>query len=113
MERRVTVNDRIERVELEVPEDLEPVEASEEPPKLPDDRSAYGPCLYLGPAGERCAKAAVEGGYCTKHHPVPARQAPGRSYTRVVVATIALVVIVWPYVIEAVRELSRWLAEAR
>jgi hypothetical protein len=50
MERRVTVNDRIERFELETPEDLEPIaEASVEA----KSQGSLGPCLYLGPAGQR------------------------------------------------------------
>ena len=112
MERRVTVNDRIERVEIEVPEDLQPLESSEELAVQPENRSRNGPCLYLGPAGERCAKTALEGGYCAKHHPDPSLQDPGRSYGRVVVAAVALVAIAWPYIADVVRALLRLFSPA-
>jgi hypothetical protein len=109
MERRVTVNDGIERLELETPEGLEPLE--------PDDggepaagEGSYGPCLHFGARGERCARPAVADGYCSKHHPDPGLRTPGRSYTRVLVATVALVMILWPYITELVRDLVRWLS---
>lgn len=105
MERRVTVNDRIERVELEVPEELESASAKQVEPS-----PAHGPCLYLGPRGERCSQPALPGGYCARHHSDPAFRLPGRNYTRVLAATIALALIVWPYVSDLVRELFRWLA---
>lgn len=105
MERRVTVNDRIERVELEVPEELESAS-----PAQVGQSSAHGPCLYLGPRGERCSLPALTGGYCARHHSDPAFRLPGRNYTRVLAATIALLLIIWPYVSDLVRELLRWLA---
>jgi hypothetical protein len=128
MERRVTVNDRIERIRLETPEDWEPIEGSG---ALPEDlqeglgegaveapsarvaSDAMGPCLYLGPQGQRCERAAVDGGYCPRHHSDPELHRPARDYTRVLVATVALVIIVWPYVADLVRDLIRWLASPR
>jgi len=106
MERRVTVNDRIERVELAVPHELEPSSARREDVQSP----AHGPCLYFGPQGERCSRPALAGGYCARHHSNPAFRLPSRNYTRVLAATIALVLIVWPYVSDLVREFLRWLA---
>jgi hypothetical protein len=105
MERRVTVNDRIERLELEIPEEIESASVAQvgQPP-------AHGPCLYFGPQGERCSRPALAGGYCARHHSDPTFRSPGRNYTRVLAATIALVLIVWPYVSDLVRELVRWLA---
>jgi hypothetical protein len=38
---------------------------------------------------------------------------PGRNYTRVLVATVALVMIVWPYIAEVARDLVRWVASLR
>jgi hypothetical protein len=118
MERRVTVNDRIERVELEVPEGLEGALQEEAPAeKLMAPRegaSVYGPCLYLGPAGERCARAALQGGYCARHHIDPEmRSDDRRNYTRVIVASIALVIVIWPYISDLLRDLVRWLALPR
>jgi hypothetical protein len=106
MERRVTVNDRIERVELDVPEELE------SPAGSPQERhdSSNGPCLYLGPHGERCSRPALAGGYCARHHSDPAFRLPARNYTRVLAATVALILIVWPYLSGLAHELLRWLA---
>jgi hypothetical protein len=112
MERRVTVNDGIERVELEILEELEAVERDDEA-KLSDDQriaAGHGPCLHLGHQGQRCSRQALAGGYCARHHSDPELRMPGRNYTRVIVATVALVAIVWPYVAEVVRDLIRWLA---
>src|SRR5215469_11292978 len=113
MERRVTVNDRIERFELETPPDLEPLPEAAETPSTAKARPALGPCLYLGPAGQRCRKPAIAGGYCPRHHVDPELKAEGRDYTRVVVATVALVIIIWPYVSDLVRDLIRWLSSPR
>jgi hypothetical protein len=106
MERRVTVNDGIEQLELDVPPELEAAEDVR--PARP--AGSLGPCLYLGPRGERCSHPAVEGGYCTKHSGAPAAGSPVRSYTRVLAATLALIVVIWPYVSDLVRDLFRWLA---
>lgn len=107
MERRVTVNDGIERVELDVPEDLEgagPGQSTE---------PGYGTCLYLGAAGERCSRMALQGSYCAQHHTDPELRSEGRNYARVIVASIALIIVVWPYVSDLARELVRWLAVPR
>jgi len=112
MERRVTVNDGIERVELEIPEELEPLDEGDEP--APGDSKAtpgpQGPCLHLGPRGERCKRAAIADGYCAKHHHDPELRSPGRNYTRVLVATVALLTILWPYLEELAHDLTRWMA---
>jgi hypothetical protein len=102
MERRVTVNDRIERLELEVPPELQ---ATETPGKAAG-HDPHGPCLYFGPKGERCSRHALEGGYCAAHQ----SNGAARSYGRVLAATIALILIVWPYISDLVRDLLHWLA---
>jgi hypothetical protein len=109
MERRVTVNDRIERVELEVPPELAQDETADEPLRA----GSHGPCLYLGPKGQRCSRRASEGGYCTTHQAGGASGIAERSYGRVLTATIAVMLIVWPYISGLVHELIRWLSSAR
>lgn len=106
MERRVTVNDRIERLELEVPPELQAAETPTEPVR----GNSQGPCLYFGPKGERCCLAALEGGYCAAHQANGAAGLSARSYSRVLAATIALILIVWPYISDLVRDLLHWLA---
>ncbi len=115
MERRVTVNDGIERVELEIPEELEALEPDDEARSSDEQRRAevFGSCLHLGQQGQRCSRPALAGGYCARHHSDPELRMPGRNYTRVLVATVALAVIVWPYIAEVVRDLIRWLASPR
>jgi hypothetical protein len=68
----------------------------------------WGPCLYLGPAGQRCAKPALEGGFCAVHAPgSDAAITPNRR--RVLAAVAAIVGILWPYVDDVVREIIRWM----
>jgi hypothetical protein len=68
-----------------------------------------GPCLFLGPAGERCSRRALEGGFCGVHQPGGIAKliaAPGRVFA----ATITIVVLLWPYIADLVREIIRWMA---
>ncbi len=68
----------------------------------------WGPCLYLGPSGQRCAKPALEGGFCAVHSPGSgAAIAPNRK--RVLAAVAAIIGILWPYVDDVVREIIRWM----
>jgi hypothetical protein len=68
----------------------------------------WGPCLYLGPSGQRCAKPALEGGFCAVHSPGSAAAInPNRK--RVLAAVAAIIGILWPYVDDVVREIIRWM----
>jgi len=68
----------------------------------------WGPCLYLGPSGQRCAKPALEGGFCALHSPHSgAAITPNRR--RVLAAVAAIAGILWPYVDDVVREIIRWM----
>jgi hypothetical protein len=68
----------------------------------------WGPCLYLGPSGQRCAKPALEGGFCAVHsHGSEAAGPPNRK--RVLAAVAAITGILWPYVDDVVREIIRWM----
>ena len=119
MERRVTVNDRIEHLNIDPPD----FHRSEEDPSEEDwleenappksKTTGQGPCLYLGARGERCTRPALAGGYCAKHHADPELRSPGRNYTRVLVASVALILVVWPYLADALRDLAQWLASLR
>ncbi|HXQ25901.1 MAG TPA: hypothetical protein VN822_05800 [Candidatus Acidoferrales bacterium] len=72
-------------------------------------RGDHGPCLYLGDAGERCNRRALEGGFCLRH-----RQggiAEGLvTPSRALGATITILVLIWPYVADLVREIIHWMA---
>ena len=67
----------------------------------------WGPCLYFGPSGQRCAKPALEGGFCAVHSPGSSAITPNRR--RVLAAVAAIIGILWPYVDDVVREIIRWM----
>ncbi|HEY6905321.1 MAG TPA: hypothetical protein VI216_13510 [Candidatus Acidoferrales bacterium] len=68
----------------------------------------WGPCLYLGPSGQRCGKPALEGGFCAVHSPGSSGViTPNRR--RVLAAVAAILGILWPYVDDVVREIIRWM----
>lgn len=68
----------------------------------------WGPCLYLGPSGQRCERPALEGGFCAVHTPGSGvALTPNRR--RVLAAIAAIIGILWPYVDDVVREIIRWM----
>ncbi len=68
----------------------------------------WGPCLYLGPSGQRCARPALEGGFCAVHSAGSAAAVtPNRK--KVLAAVAAIAGILWPYVDDVVREIIRWM----
>ncbi len=71
-----------------------------------------GPCLYLGPAGERCDRPALVGGFCAKHGSGGRVVEAFRNPARILAALAAIVALLWPYVSDLVREIMRW-AHAR
>lgn len=113
MERRVSVN--AGAVPAITPDGFpqgwsQPAFSREEAPEDPRTLArpaGQGPCLYLGPGGERCERPAVGGGFCAAHrahmpktfdaHPVRFWAAAG---------TIAA--LLWPYLEFVVREIIRW-----
>jgi len=71
------------------------------------NRDSLGPCLYLGPAGQRCDGHSVDGMYCVEH---PSGEIARRIAhpRRVVAATVTIVALLWPYLDELLHELIRW-----
>jgi hypothetical protein len=70
-----------------------------------------GPCLYLGPAGQRCSRRALEGGFCARHQP-EARRFAGLSVAQIsrrAVAIFGLLAVLWPVLADVIRELIRLL----
>jgi hypothetical protein len=76
----------------------------------PGDKGAdQGPCLYLGPNGQRCDRRALAGGYCASHRP-GAIGLPKIALSKRTLAVIAAVVgILWPYIADLAREIIRWM----
>jgi hypothetical protein len=69
----------------------------------------YGPCLYLGPTGQRCGRRALGGGFCDQHEPGAEPPASGRPSSRRTIATIAALAALLPWLTDLIRELIRLL----
>jgi len=68
-----------------------------------------GPCLYFGPGGKRCDQRAVEGGFCAQHQPGAKPIAQGATGMRRVIAIVAALAALLPWLVDLVRELIRLL----
>lgn len=68
-------------------------------------RTDLGPCLYLGPAGQRCSRPAQEGGFCAVHQPEGAAGAKPAVSPRRVAVIMAILALLWPILADIVREL--------
>ncbi len=78
-------------------------------PALGDKDADQGPCLFLGPNGQRCGRRALAGGYCATHRP-GAISLPKVALTKRTLAAIAAASwFLWPYLGEVVREIIRWM----
>ncbi len=75
----------------------------------PADNADYGPCLYLGPAGQRCGRRALQGGFCALHQPGTRRPAASKPNAKRVAAVIGALVALLPWLGDLIRELIRLL----
>jgi hypothetical protein len=66
--------------------------------------SGQGPCLYLGPGGERCHRSARASGFCVAHESRNRTTNPVRVWA----AVAAIVALLWPYLGMVVREVIGW-----
>jgi len=66
-----------------------------------------GPCLYLGPTGQRCSKGALPDGFCAAHG-LRACKSIGTNPARFWAAAAAIAGLLWPYVEFIIREIIRW-----
>jgi hypothetical protein len=89
--------------------------SEEAPPQLPlpsPSRATdadQGPCLYLGPSGQRCGRRALEGGYCASHRP-GATSLPNVAVSKkTLAAIIGIATVLWPIISDIVREVVRWM----
>lgn len=71
------------------------------------DTTDQGPCLYLGPAGERCSRHAVKGGFCELHQPGAQARAKLGKRSKIVAAIAGLLGVLWPYIYDFVHQLIR------
>ncbi len=76
------------------------------PPRLDQ-----GPCLYLGPRGQRCGNPAISGGFCARHEPseLGGPKVASRGVSRVVAAGIGILAAMWPILADLLREVLRWI----
>jgi hypothetical protein len=74
----------------------------------PAGASDQGPCLYLGPAGQRCSRSAVKGGFCALHQPGAVLRKISKP-SKLLAAIAGIVGVLWPYVYDFVHELIRWI----
>jgi hypothetical protein len=106
MERGVNVNDWPANDGDAGSQELFPVES---PVATAQD---LGPCLYLGPAGQRCSRRAVRDGLCAIHQrgQTPAAvRLPGAKRSRLAAAIIGILGVLWPLVADLIHEITRWL----
>jgi hypothetical protein len=70
--------------------------------------SDQGSCLYLGPAGQRCYRQAVKGGFCALHQPGAAaiRRKIGKP-SKLIAAIVGILGVLWPYIYDFLHSLFR------
>ena len=68
-----------------------------------------GPCLYLGPRGQRCDRRATNAGFCAVHQPGGAAAGISKPSKKFVASLLAIVAVAWPYLADIVREIIRWI----
>lgn len=79
--------------------------------QIPNVQVANRPlCLYLGPAGERCYRPALDSGFCPSHQPngsPSAARDQSRSRKKKAAATVGIIAAMWPLIEELLRQLFR------
>jgi hypothetical protein len=74
-----------------------------------------GPCLYFGPAGQRCDRRATAGGFCARHQPKDAaslgetRSVSIPQISKRALGAAGILAVVWPILYDLIRELLRLL----
>jgi hypothetical protein len=73
-------------------------------------RGDQGPCLYLGPAGQRCKARALAGGFCARHGlNASPREAAVAISPRKLIALLAAAIALWPILADVVRAILRYI----
>jgi len=118
MDRFLTVNDSgatAHRQGLHEPDpsDLGDITETIQKPILTVDAappSSEGPCLYLGPQGQRCDRPAFTGGFCARHQPgAVTPKAAARGLPQSVAAGIGIAAVLWPVIFDVLRAIARWI----
>jgi hypothetical protein len=81
----------------------------------PTAQTDLGPCLYFGPAGQRCDRRATAGGFCARHQPKGAgalgetRSVSIPQISKRALGAAGILAVVWPILYDLIRELLRLL----
>jgi hypothetical protein len=78
-------------------------------PGAPSSGADQGPCLYLGPRGQRCGRRATKGGFCAIHQPGAVVGGIAKPSKKLAASVLAIVAVIWPYLADIVREVIRWI----
>jgi hypothetical protein len=73
---------------------------------LPAD---LGPCLYLGPAGQRCDRRATQDGFCQRHQPNATTISPPFFTPKKLAAFLIALAMLWPELMRFLSALARLL----
>ncbi len=76
-------------------------------PKSSGSQADQGPCLYFGPAGQRCSRRAATGGFCLQHQPdAIGVSAPAISGKKMAAIGVAIAML-WPEIVKVASALIR------
>jgi hypothetical protein len=75
----------------------------------PSSNADQGPCLYLGPRGQRCDRRATNAGFCAIHQPGATIGGIARPSKKLAASLFAIVAVIWPYLADIVKEVIRWI----
>jgi hypothetical protein len=69
-----------------------------------------GPCLYLGPRGQRCSRRATNAGFCAIHQPdAVTTSGISKPSKKLIASLLAIAAALWPFLADIVREVIRWI----
>lgn len=87
-----------------------PSRTASQPLKLPPKSTVQSPCLYIGPAGERCGRIAGLSGFCPKHQLAAPSESTSNAVTvKRAAAILGVLAALWPVIADLIRELIRLL----
>jgi hypothetical protein len=68
-----------------------------------------GPCLYLGPAGQRCDRGATRAGFCQRHQPGASVTSAQFFTPKKLAAFLIALAMLWPELTRFLSALARLL----
>jgi hypothetical protein len=83
------------------------VRVESDDPANPSAGATHGPCLYLGPQGQRCDRPALEDGFCAIHSLDAVVPGPWVWFRRLAALLVAAAIL-WPIIEAFLDEISHW-----